>query len=181
MRKIIFILLAILPLTLMAQSKKKTVTTKPKPVNLLPLDSITQKVTYSGVFDMEGRTKEQLYRRIQSFVADPAKIKIDDKDNGLYAYKGTISVSYPGPMTGIIHKGNVDYVVTFNYEAGKYSYVITDFMHNGVNANGGHLESKFPECDRYILTPQGWRAIKEQTKTDMESLAEAIHTSMKMP
>ena len=181
MRKIIFILLALLPLTIMAQSKKKPVAAKPKPMSILPLDSVTQKVTYAETLVMEGRTKEQLYKRVQSFVADPSKIKKDDKVNGIYIYQGTFNVAYPGPMTGITHKGAVDYTVTFNYENGQYAYVITDFIHTGVNANGGHLESKFPECDRYILTPAGWNAIKIQTRAEMERLVESIHTSMRMP
>lgn len=180
MRKLIFVLLALLPLSLMAQSKKKPATAKPKPVSILPIDSITQKVTYSGTIELEGRTKDQLYKRIQTLVADPAKVKKDDKIS-TYSYKGTIAVNYPSPMIGIVHKGVVDYVVTINYADGKYTYIITDFIHSGEQANGGHLESKFAECDKYILSPQGWGEIKKQTKDASEKLVEAILTTMRMP
>lgn len=174
-------MLAILPLMANAQSKKKPAPAKAKPASILPIDSISQKVTYSGVFEMEGRTKEQLYKRIQTFVADPAKITKDDKVNGVYSYKGTIAVNYQSPMIGVRHNGVVDYTVTFTYSEGKYSYVITNFIHSGQQANGGHLESKFAECDKYILTGAGWHEIKLQTKTASEQLAESIHTTMKMP
>jgi hypothetical protein len=164
----------------MAQSKKKPAPVKPKPVSILPLDSITQKVTYSGTVVLEGRSKDNIYKRIQAFVADPAKIIKDDK-TGLYKYKGSIAVNYPSPTIGITHKGTVDYVVTFTYADGTYTYIITDFVHSSQSANGGHLESKFPECDRYILTPAGWGAIKQQTKEASEKLVETILTTMRMP
>lgn len=144
----------------------------------LPVDSATQKVTYSEVVPVPGATKDQLYVRAKNLNMLRENVKADNKAEGVYSYKGQINVTYPAPQVGMKHSGVVKYVVTLFLKDGKYKYVITNFVHESSKGNGGKLEGKLPECNKYVLTTYGWAEIKKQTQEQMETLVKNIKANM---
>src|SRR5436190_17424620 len=137
---------------------------------VLPVDSTTKKITFSEAISVAGATKDQLYMRAKNLNMMRENVKVDNKADGTYSYKGQVKVSYPAPQVGMAHTGFVSYVVVIFVKDGKYKYTITDFIHTSDKGNGGKLEGKLPECNKYVLTPSGWAAIKKQTNDQMQVL-----------
>lgn len=144
----------------------------------LPVDSLTKKVTFSEAVVVQGATKDVLFTRAKNLNMIRENVKADNKAEGTYSYKGKINVNYPAPQPGLKHAGTVSYVVTIFVKDGKYKYIISDFVHESDKGNGGKLEGKLPECNKYVLSPAGWAEIKRQTKTSMEKLINSIKLNM---
>jgi hypothetical protein len=144
----------------------------------LPVDSTTKKVTYSEVISVNGATKDVLYSRAKNLNMIRENVKADNKAEGTYSYKGQIKVNYPAPQVGMKHNGTVNYLVTMFLKDGKYKYTISDFTHSSDKGNGGKLEGKLPECNKYVLTTAGWAEIKRQTDTHMKTLINNIKLNM---
>lgn len=144
----------------------------------LPVDSLTKKVTFSETVTVTGATKDVLYTRAKNLNMLRENVKADNKAEGTYSYKGQFKVNYPAPQVGMQHSGFVDYVVTVFVKDGKYKYTITNFVHTSDKGNGGKLEGKLPECNKYVLTAAGWGTIKKQTREKMDTLIKNIKGSM---
>jgi hypothetical protein len=144
----------------------------------LPVDSLTKKVTFSEAVVVQGATKDVLYTRAKNLNMIRENVKADNKAEGTYSYKGQIKVTYPAPQVGMNHTGQVSYVVTMFVKDGKYKYTITDFIHTSDKGNGGKLDGKLPECNKYVLTLAGWTTIKKQTKESMDRLILSIKGNM---
>lgn len=144
----------------------------------LPVDSATKKVTFSETVAVPGATKDQLFARAKNLNMLRENVKADNKAEGTYSYKGKFQVKYPAPQVGMQHTGYVNYVTTIFVKDGKYKYIITDLVHESEKGNGGKLEGKLPECNKYVLTQGGWSAIKNQTKEQMELLIKKIKENM---
>lgn len=144
----------------------------------LPVDTATKKITYSEVVDVNGANKDVLYSRAKNLNMVRENVKVDNKTDGTYSYKGQLKVTYPAPQVGMKHNGVVNYVVTVFVKDGKYKYTITDFIHQSDKGNGGKLEGKLPECNKYVLTQAGWGEIKKQTNDNMEILIKNIKLNM---
>jgi hypothetical protein len=144
----------------------------------LPLDSITKKISFTEVVNVKEATKDVLYTRAKNLNMLRDNVKVDNKADGTYSYKGKIKVSYPAPQVGMQHSGFVNYVVIIFVKDGKYKYTITDFTHESDKGNGGKLEGKLPECNKYVLTAAGWATIKKQTKENSERLIKSIKANM---
>lgn len=144
----------------------------------LPVDAETKKVTFSDVVDVTGATKDELYSRAKNLNMLRDNVKVDNKAEGTYSYKGQIGVNYPAPQVGMKHNGVVKYVVTIFVKDGKYKYTISDFVHSSDKGNGGNLEGKLPACNKYVLTTAGWATIKRQTQENIEKLIASIKSNM---
>lgn len=144
----------------------------------LPVDSVTKKITFTDVVSVDGATKDQLYARAKNLNMLRENIKKDDKAEGTYSYKGSFPVKYPAPQKGMMHSGTVNYVTTIFVKDGKYKYTITDLVHQSEKGNGGKLEGKLPECNKYVLAPHGWSSIKKQAEEQMAILVKKIKENM---
>ena len=144
----------------------------------LPVDSVTKKITFTDVVSVDGATKDQLYARAKNLNMLRENVKKDDKAEGTYSYKGSFSVKYPAPQVGMQHEGTVNYVTTIFVKDGKYKYTITDLVHQSVKGNGGKLEGKLPECNKYVLSLHGWGTIKKQAEEQMAILVKKIKENM---
>lgn len=148
----------------------------------LPLDPETKKVTYFEVIDVDGASKDLLYKRAKNFgTIDKSSILKDDTAAGIYSTKGKIQVSYPAPMKGMNHSGVVEYTMTLFLKDGKYKYVLTDFIHVSDRGNGGNLELETPACGKYTLSPSGWSTVKRLTDEEAKKIVEAIKNGMRNP
>lgn len=150
--------LALVVVALTANAQTKT----------FPIDTATKKIAYSEVIQLNGVTKDELFKRSKNLGISGAGTQKEDAAQGLYVYKGSFSVSYPSPQMALTHTGTVEYTVTIASKDGRYKYIISNFVHSGPRASGGKLESKEPECGKYTLTMAGWGAIKKQTMEYMD-------------
>ncbi|MCU0416898.1 MAG: DUF4468 domain-containing protein [Cytophagaceae bacterium] len=144
----------------------------------LPIDSVTKKVSYTGVEQIAGATMADLYKRAKNCNADGSAVVMDNSTTGIYSYKGSFSVLYSAPQPGLKHSGKVSYAVTIAVKDGRYKYVITDLVHTSEKGNGGGLERSIPECNKYVLTLAGWAEIKKQAETQMNTLVANIKRGM---
>jgi hypothetical protein len=143
-----------------------------------PIDTATKKITYSEVIQLDGTTKDELYKRSKNLGIAGNGTQKDDAAQGLYVYKGSFKVSYPAPQFGMTHTGKVEYLVTIASKDGRYKYIITNFVHVKDGAAGGKLEGTLPECGKYLLTPTGWATIKKQTMEQMDKFTKALKANM---
>jgi len=146
-----------------------------------PVDSVTKKITYTEVVSVNGASKDLLYMRAKALNAMQSSMLKDDKAGGIYSYKGSFPVKYPGPQVGNSHTGVVSYVVTVVCKEGKYKYTVTDLTHTSDKGNGGALEGALPACGKYTLIMSGWNSIKKQSQEKMNELVKAIKSAMDSP
>ncbi len=143
-----------------------------------PIDTATKKITYSEVIQINGATKDDLYKRAKNLGVSGSGVQKDDAAQGLYVYKGSFNVSYPAPQPGLQHSGKVEYLVTLACKDGRYKYIITNLTHSGDKASGGKLEGAQPECGKLLLIPSGWNVIKKQTMDQMDGFVKRLKASM---
>jgi len=143
-----------------------------------PIDTTTKKITYSEVKQIDGATKDVLFKRAKNLGVSGAGVQKEDAAQGLYIYKGSFNVSYPAPQPGLQHTGKVDYQVTIACKDGRYKYIITNFVHSGDKASGGKLEGNMPECGKLLLIPAGWGSIKKTTMEQMDKFIQNLTTAM---
>ena len=141
----------------------------------LPIDASTKLVTYSGVIDVKGAAKEELYKRglawFNSYFKNPASVfRKQDVENGeisgVYAFKvqktDKAGVKSAGPEVG--------YTVTIFCKADKYKYEITKLNQKGASYYGIERwmnksdKAYRPEQDSYL--PQ----VDSQVNTIIESI-----------
>jgi len=146
-----------------------------------PVDSMTKKITYTEVLTVPGTNKADLYARAKSINSIQSAVIKDSKPEGIYSYKGSFPVRYPGPQVGMYHTGTVNYTTTIVCKDGKYKYTVTELMHTSDKGNGGGLEGALPACGKYTLTLSGWNAIKKQSQDKMNELVKAIKGAMANP
>ncbi|HSZ24360.1 MAG TPA: DUF4468 domain-containing protein [Cytophagaceae bacterium] len=143
-----------------------------------PIDSASKKIMYSEVIQLNGVTKDELYKRAKNLGVAGNGTQKDDPAQGLYMYKGFLNVSYPAPQPGLQHSGKVEYLVTLACKDGRYKYIITNFVHSGEKASGGKLEGSLPECGKLILTLAAWGSIKKQTMEQMDKFIKNLKANM---
>lgn len=146
-----------------------------------PIDTATKKITYTGVPTVAGATQAVLFKRTHNLNVSGSGILADKPADGYYSYKGQFAVSYHAPQPGIMHSGTVTYTVVVACKEGRYKYVITDLVHSSPKGNGGALEKSVPECNKYVLSMQGWGDIKRLTAAEMEKLVANIKVTMGNP
>lgn len=148
----------------------------------LPIDPDTKKVTYWEVVDVAGAKQADLYKRSKNFgTVDKANIIKDDAENAVYSTKGKMGVTYPSPMKGMNHTGEVEYTLTVFSKDGKYKYVLTDLIHKSVKGDGGELSKGIPECGKYTLIPAGWATIKRSADEQAKEIIKGLKAGMRNP
>lgn len=105
------LLLLCLPLGLLAQ---------------MPMDSSTHKFTYTGVVDVPGMTKTDLYVAARSWFVSEYRsaddvIQMEDKEAGRIIGKGFSLVQWQMATRYVKHTVQID------LKDGKYRYIVTDF------------------------------------------------------
>jgi len=146
-----------------------------------PIDSTTKKIAYSGVVNVAGATQAILFKRAHNMNVSGSGVLTDKPTDGYYSYKGQFKVTYHAPQPGLMHTGIVNYTVVIACKEGRYKYIITDLVHTSEKGNGGPLEKSVPECNKFVLTLQGWGDIKKTTSAEMEKLIANMKLTMGNP
>ena len=146
-----------------------------------PIDSTTKKITYTGVPTVTGATQAVLFKRAHNMNVSGSGVLADKAADGYYSYKGQFKVTYHAPQPGLMHNGYVSYTVVIACKEGRYKYIITDLVHTSEKGNGGPLEKSAPECNKYVLTLQGWGDIKKAAAAEMDKLVANMKLTMGNP
>ncbi len=140
--------------------------------NGLPVNANTGKVTFMEVVEAKNLKAEELYKFLSDWLISKGYVSTKKDDAG---YEGTFSgnfiLEYPSIKNGRNDKGKVNYIFQIFGKDGKYRYIITDFVHEGLEGagNGGKIENVQPECGKEKMVPGNWVLIKNKTKSHIES------------
>ncbi len=131
--KLLFMILAFLPILSIAQKNKKDKSKSDASVqkeSIMPL--VDSQVVYTEVIKIDSVNKDELYNRAKRFFVSTYKsandvIQLDDKENGQIIGKGIIVVNYNMGIAGY-QKTNVYHTITITAKDGRYKYEIKDLI-----------------------------------------------------
>jgi len=118
----------------------------------LPIDSQTNKISYSEVVNVDSLSKKQeLYSRAREWFARAFKsstnvIQMEDKENGKIVGKALMQV-YHKALGSNYPSGCINYTVSIYLKDGRYKYQFSDFYHSG----SGNVPDYGP-CEQMIST-----------------------------
>lgn len=137
----------------------------------LPVDSKTGKITYLEVVDATGMTAKDLFTAAKDWGTSKGyKIKSENEATGEIVFEGSLPVDYIG-VKGKPEQGKVNHTFSVFLKDGKYRYIVTDFVHEGVDngPTGGKLESNSPACGPGRMTSATWLLVKKKTQSGIEA------------
>lgn len=96
----------------------------------LPVDSATQKVSYTGVVSVAGATQSELYARARTWFATEFKsansvLQLGDKQTGSLIGKGTTEVAFKARMELQLQ---MRFTLTVKVKEGRYRYELTNLQ-----------------------------------------------------
>jgi len=107
---------------------------KEEPVQVvIPKDKETGLYSYSGIVDVSGASKDELYNRaiswVQSYYKNPADVlREKDPASGKVVIKARFKIFNPADKKGLAtDAGDVMYTLTIEFKDGKYRYELTRF------------------------------------------------------
>jgi len=186
MKNLLFPLFLIFSSFLSAQENEKIV---------LPIDSTTNLVTYSGVVQIKDRTAKQLYSNgkawfTKAFGSGKATIDFEDNVDFKIIGKGKIHISVNGSF-GKQPGGYVNFTISLFFKDGRYKYIFSSFYHEGedyqksvrVHINSaGPLEIEKQEGaisqNNWFAWKNNWNFLKEQTNEEILSLISSLNQNM---
>jgi hypothetical protein len=144
--------------------------------NPLPMDSTTHRVTYTGVVQVPGATKAELYSRAREWFADnfnssKAVLEMDDREAGKLIGNATAEFDFAGSIgkplpTAMWRKIKVE------LKDGKYRYTVTDFAFGG-----GVTQGDSNPVERWFK-PSGFTFNKDGTPKKMvASVVSGVETT----
>ena len=124
----------------------------------LPIDSTTNKITYSGVVSIDSTSKSDLYAKAKEWVALAFKsandvIQLDDAPNGKLIAKGITVIK-----SGKYPAGNINFTLKIETKDNKYRYEITDLHHT----KGDTQLDDIGNCEDMIKTKSRTYGISNQ-------------------
>ena len=157
---------------------------------IMPIDSITNKITYQEVVELPNLTAEKLYLRAKewfssAFVSGKNVIDFDDNKGFKIIGKGTINIIFKNELGNVGDGGNVSFTLSLFFKDNRYKYIITDFIHEqspgmtSRSAIGGHLENEKPACGKYLLPMKYWEKVHESTQIQIEQLILSLNKFLK--
>ena len=143
---------------------------------IVPIDSTTNKITYSGVVVLDSSaTKEELYSStkiwfVKAFKSAKDVIQIDDLSDGKIIGKGSTLVNYKNVLGSPNEGGYISFVITVFVKNGKYKYEITDFYHTGnVLSMGTTIMSNIGPCENMINSKKrSYQTLFNMILTDLD-------------
>ncbi len=148
---------------------------------VLPFDEATHLITYQGVVEVPGATKDQLYTRAYEWMAKTyrsanAVIQMQDKESGRLVGRGSTRATVRGYDAGVVR-----HTLTLYFKDGRYKYVLTDFAHEAIGLkdfySGGPLER--PNAQVMALgSKKNWDGIRHEADSDARRLVADLQTNM---
>lgn len=107
----------------------------------LPIDSLTNKITYSEAVYVDSlANKQEIFSRAREWFAKAYKsstnvIQMEDKESGKIVGKALLDVYMTTVFGSQSEGGYINYTITIYVKDGKYKYEITDIYHTGSYVN----------------------------------------------
>ena len=149
----------------------------------LPIDPETKLITYQGVVEVPGVSKNELYRRAYEWIAQTyhsanAVIQMQDKEAGQLVAKGLTRVTTQS-LGMTLDAGVVYHTLTIYVKEGKYKYILSNLTHEAGGARNiytiGPLEGeKLP----FGMTKKVWHDIRQETNRDAYAMVVRLNDSM---
>jgi hypothetical protein len=137
MQKIIVAVLISLAVSLNVNAQKKK--EEPLPPPQLPMDNVTNKITFEEVVDVPGKTADELYRRMlawfKTYYKNPGEvIRENDSIRMSVSGKPRFRITNPPDEEGTKTDGGiVQYTITIAAKDGRFKYTLTDFNWKGMS------------------------------------------------
>lgn len=177
MKKLIFILLITLPIISICQD--------------VPLDSMTNKVCYSGIVNVDSTTKDVIYSKARewftvTFASANDVIQMDSKDQIIGKAFQNIYVTSMGMQV----KTRMFYTVKIYIKDNKYRYEITDIYYKSYPTAQAGSYTSYPEDwfipETKMLKKNGEakplpKSYKDETIKGIEGLVAGINAQIKKP
>ena len=160
---------------------------------VFPIDSVTKKITFTGVVSVDSATKDQLFIAAKTWAAESFKnakevTQVEDKASGTLILQGHFAADIMTMGVRCAACGYTKFQMTILVKEGRYKYTITNLYHDdpvGKRYIGGELENEKPLCGKMTMYMKQWQSIKKQafeTCTLMVSsldkkMQQAINTS----
>lgn len=132
MQRIIAVILLSMAVSFNVSAQKKNAVPPPPPPQL-PMDNITNKITYEEVVDAQGKSADELYRKIliwfRTYYKNPGEvIRENDSIKMSVTGKPRFRISNPPDKEGTKTDGGlVQYTITIAAKEGRFKYTLTDF------------------------------------------------------
>ncbi|WP_343524400.1 DUF4468 domain-containing protein [Pedobacter sp.] len=138
-----------------------------------PIDSVTQKASYSQVVQVKG-SKNELYSKAIEWFASMFKssknvIQLDDKDAGKIIGKFVAYDSNQGPVTCTL---------TIMLKDEKYKYILDNIYFNGNRSYPGWGLEENPSMLKANMFKYAINSIKKNSKQNIEGLITTLKTAM---
>jgi hypothetical protein len=133
----------------------------------LPVNPSTGKVTFMEVVDAKGMKAADLYKILSDWsIAQGFVVSKKDDANNEAVFTGLIPLEYSSIKAGRNDKGKVTFTLSVFGKDGKYRYILTDFIHEGIDGagSGGKLENLQPDCGKAGMVGGNWVYIKNKVK-----------------
>ncbi len=109
-----------------------------------------EKLTYSEVIELPGKSKDQLYDQAKQWFIETYKdasevIQNDDKAGGTIMGKALLSYNSNIYVGSAGTKGVIRYTIQISFKDGKYKYELTNFIHEGATFDFGTITTD-DEC-----------------------------------
>lgn len=143
----------------------------------LPVNEKTGKVTFLEVVDAKGMTGAELYKALNEWLISKGFTEKSKEDNSFEAvYTGMVPLDYTSAKPGKNDKGKVNFTFSVFCKDGKYRFIVTDFVHEGLEgaANGGKLENVTPDCGKGGMVPGNWVSIKNKTQGEINNWVKEV-------
>lgn len=113
---------------------------------ILPIDSVSNLVTYQGVVKVEGASKDDLYLRAREWFAKTFKsaqavLQMDDKQAGKLIGKGASKSYYTYMLYPVEY--NLNYTISITTKDGRYRYEISSFRVNSESGMNRLIEGPY--------------------------------------
>lgn len=163
----------------------------------LPIDSLTNKITYTEVINVDSSlNRQELFSRAREWFAKTYKsstnvIQMEDKENGEIVGKALMQ-AYCKSLGSDRQCGFINYTISVYLKDGRFKYEITDFYHSGQYVSGGSAIPDYGPCEAWIndkrkypmMSQKGVQKISnyflKQLDENIHSLIVNLKQSMKM-
>ncbi|MCA8830802.1 DUF4468 domain-containing protein [Hymenobacter pini] len=152
-------------------------------VGPFPIDATTQHITYQGVVEVPGVTKDELYTRAYEWMAKNyrsanAVIQMHDKEAGRLVGKGA-TVMETQRLSGL--PSYVRHTLSIYVKDNRYKYVLTDFEYvSGVTTLNGMVKTGPLEQENLDIAggTKRWEKVRSETKRDSYMLTTSLQEAM---
>lgn len=142
----------------------------------MPIDTVTNLVSYSNVITADSTSKDELYTRAKEWIVLNYKsandvIQLDDKQGGKIICKGVFNVTH---VMGNVW--NIDHTIILEFKEGKWRYTITQILYSSYDCIGCQTPKPIENCKGSNMTNS--EKFKEKIDIQINSIISSLKTAM---